>query len=120
MRRGKFSRLLTPDDMEVYYKDLISEEASLEKLIDDLVMVVQGADDFAQAVGAELDGPQREEILSRLDRLGRNCRRLQQRAIATTLAANKMLHRYPYSAAGFTFAAGLLIGVLLKRGNHSD
>ena len=101
--------------MEVYYKDLISEEASLEKLVDDLLLVVQGADDFAHAVEAELDGEQRQEILSRLERLGRNCRRLQQSAIATTHAANRLLRRYPYSAAGFAFAAGLLAGALLGR-----
>jgi len=31
--------------MELYYKDLISEDASLEKLVDDLMLVVQGAND---------------------------------------------------------------------------
>ena len=50
--------------MELYYKDLISEEASLERLVDDLMLVVQGADQFADASGA-LSGPKKEEIRSR-------------------------------------------------------
>jgi len=101
--------------MELYYKDLISEEASLEKLVDDLMLVVQGADEFVQAAGATLEGAKKEEITTQLQRLKEGCRRVQRQAVASALAVDKVLHQYPYSSVGFAFGAGLLMGILLKR-----
>lgn len=101
--------------MELYYKDLISEEASLEKLVDDLMLVVQGAHELAEATGASLDKLPKEEITTRLQRLKESCRKLKENARASALAADKLMHQYPYSAAGFAFALGLLGGALLVK-----
>ncbi len=101
--------------MELYYKDLISEEASLEELVDDLMLVVQGADEIVQAGGGKLQRLPREEILSRLARLKQACRRLQDQASAKALRVDKVLRQYPYAFAGFAFAVGLLAGRLLRR-----
>src|SRR5262245_49904285 len=101
--------------MELYDKDLISREASLEKLVDDLMLVVEGADEFASAAGAGLGDHEREEIRSRLRQLKASCVRIKQQAVATALATDKVLRQYPYSAIGFAFAAGLLAGIALKR-----
>jgi ElaB/YqjD/DUF883 family membrane-anchored ribosome-binding protein len=100
--------------MELYFRDLISEDASLEKLVDDLMLVVQGAEEFVEAAGSTLTESHKAEIASRLQRLKEGCRRIQQQAVTTALAADKLLRQYPYSSAGFAFAAGLLVGVLLK------
>ena len=102
-------------NMELYYKDLISEDASLEKLVDDLMMVVQGADEFAQAAGAALGGQATHEITTRLERLKENCRRIEKQAVDSALAVDKVLHQYPYSSVGFAFALGLLAGGYIKR-----
>ena len=101
--------------MELFFKDLISEEASLEKLVDDLMLVVQGADEFVQAAGATLQGEQKKEITTRLQRLKEGCRRVQQHTVASALAVDKVLHQYPYSSAGFAFGMGLLAGICIKR-----
>jgi ElaB/YqjD/DUF883 family membrane-anchored ribosome-binding protein len=101
--------------MELYYKDLISEDASLEKLVDDLMLVVQGAEEFAEAAGAHLPAHRKEEITTRLARLKEHCRRVKQQTVATALAADKVLRQYPYSSVGFAFAVGLLAGALLHR-----
>jgi ElaB/YqjD/DUF883 family membrane-anchored ribosome-binding protein len=101
--------------MELYYKDLISEEASLEKLVDNLMRVVQGAEEFVQAAGAEVSVERREEITSRLARLKEACRSLQRQTVATAHAADRTLRRYPYSAVGFAFALGLLAGAIVQR-----
>ena len=101
--------------MELYYKDLISKEASLEKLVDDLMLVVQGADELAQAAGANIGEVDKEEIASRLQRLKEGCQRLQRRAIASAHAADKLVRRYPYSTAGFAFAFGLLAARCFQR-----
>ena len=77
--------------MELYYKDLISEDASLEKLVDDLMLVVQGAEEFAQAAGATLSGERKQEITTRLARLKAACQNVKEHTKATALAADKIL-----------------------------
>jgi ElaB/YqjD/DUF883 family membrane-anchored ribosome-binding protein len=101
--------------MELYYRDLISEDASLEKLVDNLMLVVQGAEEFAEATGAGLGKQQREELTSRLERLKEGCRHVQLQARATALAVDKVIRQYPYSSAGLAFGVGLFGGILLKR-----
>lgn len=101
--------------MELYYKGLISKEASLEKLVDNLMLVVQGAEEFAEAAGAGLARKPKEEITTRLQRLKEGCNRAKTQAVASALAVNKVIVQYPYSSAGFGFAAGLFAGVMLRR-----
>ena len=101
--------------MELYYRDLISKDASLEKLVDDLMLVVQGADEFAAAAGVTLPDAPRQELASRLERLKESTQRLKRHAVATALATDKVMRQYPYSTAGFTFAIGLLVGAALAR-----
>lgn len=101
--------------MELYYKDLISKESSLEKLVDDLMLVVQGADELAQAAGAELGEVEKREITSRLQQLKDGVQRLRHHAAEGAAAADKILRRYPYSTAGVAFAAGLLVATYFCR-----
>jgi len=101
--------------MEVYYKDLISEDASLEKLVDDLLNIVQGVDEYAQATGAQVPAEHKEEVTSRLERLKEGCTRIREHAVSTAVATDKFVHRYSYSVAGFAFAIGLLAGALACR-----
>ncbi len=101
--------------MELYYKDLISEETSLEKLVDDLMLVVQGANEFAEAPGVNVPAESHQEIRSRLVRLRESCRRLKRHTGASALAVDKVMRQYPYSSAGFALGLGLLTGVLIGR-----
>jgi ElaB/YqjD/DUF883 family membrane-anchored ribosome-binding protein len=105
--------------MELYYRDLISEEASLEKLVDDLMLVVQGANDFAEAATPHLPYARQQEIQTRLQRLKEGCQRIRKQAVSTALATDKLLRRYPYSAFGFAFACGLLLAMLKRRKSNS-
>ena len=100
--------------MELYYKDLISEEASLEKLVDDLMLLVQGSNELAGAAGAGLGPQPREEVVSRLRQLKEACRRLQRQAVHGAHATDKLLRRYPYSSLGVAFALGLIAGTLFR------
>ena len=106
--------------MEVYYKNLISKDASLEKLVDDLLQVVQGADELAQAAGERLPEEHKQEIASRLQRLKEGCNRARQHAIGSAQATDKLLRQYPYWLAGAAFAFGLLAGALIFRGRRAD
>jgi len=101
--------------MELYYKDLISEEASLEKLVDDLMLVVQGADAFVKAAGVDLSNQPTAEIATRLERLKASCQRVKEQALTGAVAMDKLVRRHPYSAVGFAFGLGILTTALLNR-----
>jgi ElaB/YqjD/DUF883 family membrane-anchored ribosome-binding protein len=99
--------------MELYYKNLISEDTSLERLVEDLMRVVQGADDFIQVAGADLEPARKAEISNRLARLKDACQRLKERAVAGAVATDKLLRRYPYSSVGIAFAIGIMSGIAM-------
>ena len=102
--------------MEVYYKELISEESTLDKLVDELTRVVQGADELAEAAGAHLTHEASKEIRTRLERLKDSCNRLKADALAGAVATDKAVRRHPYSSLGIAFAFGLLTATLLHYG----
>ena len=106
--------------MELYYKDLISEEASLEKLVDDLMLEVQGANELTGPDGSILDPRRKHEILSRLERLKQSCLRMRDHATATARATDKMLRDFPYASVGLAFGVGVLTGLLLHRRSNGD
>jgi ElaB/YqjD/DUF883 family membrane-anchored ribosome-binding protein len=101
--------------MEVYFKDLISEDASLEKLVDDLSRVVQGADDYARAIGANVSEQAREEVVDRLKSLKQRCQEVKSHAMAGARATDRMLRAHPYSSLAILFAAGLIVGASIRR-----
>lgn len=101
--------------MEVYYKDLISEDESLEKLVDDLSLMVQGAEEYAQAAGASLHPEKKVEISTRLQRLREGCYKIREQAVGGAQATDRLLRKNPYSFAGVAFGCGLVVGVLLCR-----
>src|SRR5436309_507448 len=101
--------------MELYYKDLISEDGSLEELVDELMLLVQGADEFAQAAGAHLPPERKEEIRTRLERLKESCHRVKGQAVTGARATDKWLRENPYSAIGLAFGLGLLAGAVVTR-----
>src|SRR2546430_7556963 len=107
--------------MELYYKDLISEEASLEKLVDDLMRVVQGADELVQATGIHIAEEKRREIRTSLERLRERCARLKQQAMEGARATDKLLRQHPYFSVGLALACGFLAGAALcrKAGNKT-
>ncbi len=101
--------------MELYYKDLISEEASLDKLVDDLVLVVQGASELAEAAGSQLPPERNAEIRSKLEVIKEACGRIKEQTCAGMRATDKLLRQYPYSSLGFAFGLGVLTAVLVQK-----
>ena len=101
--------------MELYYKDLISKGASLEELVDESMLAVQGTDEMGWGVDSVLDSRRKHEILRRLRRIKHSCRVMRNQAEAAARATGKMLRQSPYSAVGLAFAFGLLAGLVLRR-----
>ncbi len=102
--------------MELYYKDLISEDASLDKLVDDLMLVVQGASEIAEAAGSHLDPEQNAAIRSKIQAIKEGCNQIKDHAMSGMRATDKLLRRYPYSSIGFAFGLGILTALTFQRG----
>jgi ElaB/YqjD/DUF883 family membrane-anchored ribosome-binding protein len=100
--------------MEVYFKQLISKEASLEKLVDDLERVVQGADDFAKSLGVDLAEP-RTDIARRLQNLKARCQRIKLEIVAQAKATDRLVRKHPYSFVAVAVALGMFVGCNLGR-----
>jgi ElaB/YqjD/DUF883 family membrane-anchored ribosome-binding protein len=100
--------------MEVYFKQLISKEASLEKLVEDLERVVQGADDFAKSLGVDLAEP-RSDIARRLQHLKARCQRIKLEIIAQAKATDRLVRKHPYSFIAAAVALGMFLGCNLRR-----
>ena len=99
--------------MEVYFKELISKESSLNKLVEDLERVVQGADDFAQSLGDKL--AEQPEIADRLRRLKDGCQRINEEIVEGAHATDRFVRKNPYSCIGAAVLVGLLVGSHLSR-----
>jgi ElaB/YqjD/DUF883 family membrane-anchored ribosome-binding protein len=74
----------------------------------------QIAKDVANATGEKVEEA-RAKLNSALDTVRDTCAKLQERALASARATDKLVRDYPYPSLGVAFAAGLLIGVLLNR-----
>jgi ElaB/YqjD/DUF883 family membrane-anchored ribosome-binding protein len=95
--------------MEVYFKELISKDASLDKLVDDLERVVQGVDDFAQSI-ADTDLARSPEIAWRVRRMKERCQSINQEIVEGAHATDQFVHKYPYYFLGGAMLLGLLLG----------
>ena len=99
--------------MEVYFKELISKDASLEKLVDDLERIVQGADNFAKSLsGTKL--AEHPEIARRVQRLKESCERINQEIVEGAHATDRFVRKYPYPFIGAAVLVGLIAGAWLS------
>jgi len=98
--------------MEVYFKELISKDSSLDKLVDDLERVMQGADDLAKSLGPKL--AERPELAQRVQRIKETCTRINEEIVARARATDRFVRKYPYSFVGGALLVGLLVGAKLS------
>jgi len=99
--------------MEVYFKELISKDSSLDKLVDDIERVVQGADDFAKSLGTKL--AERPDIAQPLQRLKNNCQRINEEIIQGAQATDRFVRKNPYSFIAGAALLGALVGFHFSR-----
>ncbi len=102
--------------MEVYFKELISREASLEKLVDDLQRVVQGADEYVRAIDADLSEGPRTEVAHRLHRLREGCHRINSEIATGARATDRLVRKSPYPFIGGAVLLGMIVGTRLRAG----
>ena len=95
-----------------------ANEVSTEKLVTDLKRVVRDSEVFLQdsagAVGEKAQAL-RERLAQTLESAKVACRRLEEKAIESAKATDKVIREHPYQSIGVAFGVGLLIGVLVTR-----
>ena len=101
--------------METYFANMVAEEGTKERLVQDLRTLLHDAEDLALAAGQQMVGKSREELLAALERVKTTCRRVDGRARGCVKTADRVVRDNPYPTLGFAFAAGLLIGILATR-----
>ena len=101
--------------MEVYFDNLTAENASLEKLAEDVTALLQDAEALVQASGGALSPATKAELESALARVKTRGERIKQHALAGARATDRVIRLYPYQSLGVVFGLGFLLGALLKR-----
>ena len=94
------------------------ERVTRQKLMSDLKVVVQDAEELLKATASDLGEKAREarvKLASTLESAKVTCQRLEEKTVATAKAADRVIRDHPYQSIGVAFGLGLLIGVLVNR-----
>src|SRR5882762_194723 len=98
--------------------DQAEERVTRQKLMQDLKVVVRDAEELMKATASDLGEKAREarvKLAATLEYAKANCKKLEEKTIATAKAADRVIRDHPYQSLGIAFGAGLLIGVLVNR-----
>jgi ElaB/YqjD/DUF883 family membrane-anchored ribosome-binding protein len=98
-------------------------EESTERLLQDLKAVVRDGEDLLRAGvqdASERGHAARERLSAALDTARETQRKLQERATAGVKATDRIIRDNPYQSIGIAFGVGLLVGVLVSRGNDQE
>jgi len=93
-------------------------EASTERLLRDLQHVVRDGEELLRAGVQDLSEKgvaAREKLAAALEVAKETRRRLEEKAVASAKATDKLVREYPYQSLGAAFGIGLIIGVLVNR-----
>ena len=101
--------------MEVFFKNLSSEEVTTEKLVEDLRILVQDAEQLVKATGANIADASRQELLTALQRLKLRAEQMKQQAVAGARATDRLIRDNPYRSLAAVFGAGFVLGLVINR-----
>ena len=97
---------------------MTANEVSTDKLVADLKRVVQDSEellkDSAGAAGGKAHEV-RERLAQTLESAKASYHRLEEKAIESAKATDKVIRTHPYESMGVAFGIGVLIGVLVTR-----
>jgi ElaB/YqjD/DUF883 family membrane-anchored ribosome-binding protein len=106
--------------MEVFFNNLVTDESTTDKLLHDLSMAEEGAEELFEAEGKNLTAQSKEKFLTGVEKVKAACRNLQSKASSGAKAADRAVREHPYSVAGVAFGLGLLLGALAWRASGAD
>ena len=101
--------------MEVYFENLTAENAPLEKLAEDVSLLMQDAEALVKASGGNLSEATRVQLEATLARIKTRGERLKHQALAGARATDRVIRQHPYQSMGVALGLGVLVGVLLRR-----
>lgn len=101
--------------MEVFFKNLTSDESPTERLVEDIMMLVAETEDLVNRTGANLGEETQVEIKTALERVKLRCQQLKNQALAGARHTDQFIRQHPYPAMFMCFGAGVLLGLLLNR-----
>jgi ElaB/YqjD/DUF883 family membrane-anchored ribosome-binding protein len=108
----------TQASSDVYETKRERTDMNVTELGSDLKRLVRDSEELLQAT-ANAVGDKAEEVRERLsDTLKtakRTCHRLEDKAVDSAKATDKVIREHPYQSIGAAFGLGLLIGVLVSR-----
>lgn len=106
--------------MEVFFNNLGTDESVADKLLHDLSLAEEGAEELFKAAGDKLGRQTKEQFISRIEQVKAACRDLQSKAVNGAKAADRAIRKHPYSVAGVAFGIGLIIGAIVWRGSDDS
>jgi len=98
--------------------EMTEREVDMAKLVGDFKIVLNDAEAMLKATAGELGDKAREaraRLASSLQSARVGMHRLEEKALAGAKATDKLIREHPYQSIGVSFAAGLLLGVLVSR-----
>lgn len=90
-----------------------------DKLVKDLRLVVQDAEDLIRATAGEVNEKTKQaraRLSQTLEKAKESAMVLQEKAAEKAKVADEVIRRHPYESMGVAFGLGLLLGVIVNRG----
>ena len=90
-----------------------------DKLVKDLRLVVQDAEDLIRATAGEVNEKTkhaRARLVQTLEKAKESALELQAKAAEKAKVADEVIRQHPYESMGVAFGLGLLLGVIVNRG----
>jgi|SRR6478672_10585616 ElaB/YqjD/DUF883 family membrane-anchored ribosome-binding protein len=101
--------------MEVFFKNLTSDEVSTEKLVEDLTNLVQDAERLVHATGTHINEASRRELMTALERLKARAELMKKQAVAGARATDRLIRDNPYRSLALIFGIGMIVGMIVNR-----
>jgi ElaB/YqjD/DUF883 family membrane-anchored ribosome-binding protein len=98
--------------------EMMEQEVNMQKLIADFKVVLNDAEAMLKATAGELGEKAREarvRLAASLDSARAGMHRVEEKALASARATDKLIRDHPYQSLGIAFASGLLLGALVSR-----
>jgi ElaB/YqjD/DUF883 family membrane-anchored ribosome-binding protein len=91
-----------------------------DKLVKDLRLVVQDAEDLIRATAGEMNEKTKQaraRLAQTLEKAKESALQLQTTAVEKAKVADEVIREHPYESMGIAFGIGLLLGVFVNRRN---
>jgi ElaB/YqjD/DUF883 family membrane-anchored ribosome-binding protein len=91
-----------------------------DKLVKDLRLVVQDAEDLIRATAGEMNEKTKQaraRLAQTLEKAKDTAQQLQTTAVEKAKVADEVIREHPYESMGIAFGIGLLLGVFVNRRN---